>query len=91
MKEYYKRNYSYGNKKHRHKEQMEKFKNSRKNFNYEDVKSKYEQTDYISLLETKFSINIFKLIENKSLVTFYDTFNKLNFDSNIFNIDLTII
>jgi hypothetical protein len=59
--------------------------------NYEDVKSKYEQIDYISLLETKFSINIFKLIENKSLATFYELFNKINFDSNIFNIDLTII
>lgn len=59
--------------------------------NYEDVKSKYEQTDYISLLETKFGINVFKLIDNKSLATFYELFNKLNFDSNIFNIDLTII
>ena len=59
--------------------------------NYEDVKSKYEQIDYISLLETKFSINIFKLIENKSLAAFYELFNKINFDSNIFNIDLTII
>ena len=59
--------------------------------NYEDVKSKYEQTDYISLLETKFSINIFKLIENKSLAAFYELFNKLNFDSNIFNINITII
>lgn len=59
--------------------------------NYEDVKSKYQQIDYISLLETKFNINIFKLIENKSLATFYELFNKINFDSNIFNIDLTII
>ena len=60
-------------------------------FTYEDVKNKYGQTDYISLLETKFSINIFKLIENKSLAAFYELFNKINFDSNIFNIDLTII
>ena len=59
--------------------------------NYEDVKSKYEQTDYISLLETKFGINVFKLIDNKSLATFYELFNKLNFDSNIFNINITII
>lgn len=59
--------------------------------NYEDVKSKYEQIDYISLLETKFNINVFKLIENKSLAAFYELFNKINFDSNIFNIDLTII
>ena len=49
------------------------------NCNYEDVKNKYEQTDYISLLETKFGINIFKLIENKSLATFYDDFNKIDF------------
>jgi len=60
-------------------------------FNYEDVKSMYEETDYISLLEEKYSINIFNLIENKSLATFYDIFNKLKFDSNVFNIDITII
>jgi hypothetical protein len=48
-------------------------------FSYEDVKSKYEQTDYIPLLEAKFSINIFKLIENQSLATFYDNFNKIDF------------
>jgi hypothetical protein len=58
---------------------------------YEDIKNKYEQPDYISLLESKFGINIFKLIENKSLATFYDIFNKLKFDSNVFNIDITII
>ena len=58
---------------------------------YEDIKNKYEQTDYISLLESKFGINIFKLIENKSLATFYDIFNKIKFDSNVFNIDITII
>jgi hypothetical protein len=46
---------------------------------YEDIKNKYEQTDYISLLESKFGINIFKLIENKSLATFYDDFNKIDF------------
>jgi hypothetical protein len=49
------------------------------NCNYEDVKSKYDQADYISLLEEKFNINIFKLIENKSLATFYDDFNKIDF------------
>jgi hypothetical protein len=48
-------------------------------FSYEDVKNKYSITDYISLLETKFSINIFKLIENKSLSSFYDNFNKIDF------------
>jgi len=61
------------------------------NFTYEDVKSKYEQTDYIPLLESKFGINIFKLIESKSLATFYELFNKIKFDSNVFNIDMTII
>ena len=49
------------------------------NCSYENVKSKYEQTDYIPLLEAKFGINIFKLIENKSLATFYDDFNKIDF------------
>jgi hypothetical protein len=62
------------------------------NFIYEDVKRKYEQTDYISLLEAKLDINIFKLIENKSFATFYDIFNKLKFDlyDNKFNIDISI-
>ena len=49
------------------------------NCSYEDVKSKYQQTDYIPLLESKFGINIFKLIDNKSLATFYDDFNKIDF------------
>lgn len=49
------------------------------NCSYEDVKSRYEQTDYIPLLEAKFGINIFKLIDNKSLATFYDDFNKIDF------------
>ena len=62
------------------------------NYNYENVKSIYEQTDYISLLEAKFSINIFKLIENQSLATFYDIFNKVKFDlyDNKFNICISI-
>jgi hypothetical protein len=61
-------------------------------FSYEDVKNKYEQIDYITLLESKFDINIFKLIENKSLATFYDIFNKLKFDlyDNKFNIGISI-
>jgi hypothetical protein len=61
-------------------------------FSYDDVKNKYEQTDYITLLETKFNINIFKLIENKSLSTFYDDFNKVKFDlyDNKFNIGIHI-
>ena len=62
------------------------------NCSYEDVKSKYEQTDYIPLLESKFGINIFKLIDNKSLATFYDTFNKIKVElhDNKFNIDISI-
>jgi len=62
------------------------------NFNYEDVKNKYEQIDYITLLESKFSINIFKLIENKSLATFYDIFNKIKIELhyNNFNIGISI-
>jgi hypothetical protein len=62
------------------------------NCNYEDVKNKYEQIDYITLLEAKFDINIFKLIENKSLATFYDIFNKLKFHlyDNKFNIYISI-
>ena len=62
------------------------------NFTYEDAKNKYEQTDFITLLESKFKINLFTLIENKSLATFYDTFNKLKFDlyDNKFNIDIFI-
>ena len=61
------------------------------NFTYEDAKKKYEQTEFITLLESRFNINIFKLIENKSLATFYEPFNKIKFDSNVFNIDITII
>ena len=62
------------------------------NFTYEDAKNKYNITDYIYLLETKYNINIFKLIENKSLATFYDIFNKQKFDlyDNKFNIDISI-
>ena len=59
-------------------------------FNYEDVKNKYERTNYITLLETKFNINIFTLIEKKSLSTFYDFFNKLNFDLCCNKIDIGI-
>lgn len=58
---------------------------------YETVKTKYEQIDYVSLLETKYNINMFKLIESKSLATFYELFNKIKFDSVVFNIDMTII
>jgi hypothetical protein len=58
---------------------------------YETVKTKYEQLDYIYLLETKCNINMFKLIESKSLATFSELFDKIKFDSNVFNIDITII
>ena len=60
-------------------------------YDYETVKTKYEQIDYVSLLETKYNINMFKLIESKSLATFYELFNKIKFDSVVFNIDMTII
>ena len=60
-------------------------------YDYQTVKNKYEKIDYILLLETKYSINIFKLIESKSLSSFYDLFNKFKFDSNIFKIDIKII
>ena len=58
---------------------------------YETVKNKYNITDYISLLEENYTVNMFKLIESKSLATFYELFNKIKFDSNVFNIDITII
>ena len=61
-------------------------------FTYEDVKNKYGQTNFITLLESKFNINIFTLIENKSLATFYDTFNKISFDkiNTPYNIEIII-
>lgn len=61
-------------------------------FTYEDIKNKYEQTDFISLLENKYNINIFKLIDNKSLASFYDIFNKISFNkiSTIYNIEIAI-
>ena len=58
---------------------------------YSDVKNKYEQMDFISLLETKYSINMFKLIESKSLASFYELFNAIHFDSNGFNVDIQIV
>lgn len=57
---------------------------------YDTVKIKYESLDYISLLETKYSINMFKLIEEKALSSFYELFNKIKFDSSIFNINIQI-
>jgi Erv1 / Alr family len=56
------------------------------------VKNKYENTDYITLLEEKFNINIFKLIDNKSLSSFFDLFNKINFENLVdkFNIAINI-
>ena len=52
-------------------------------FSYEDVKSIYELTDYISLLEANFNINIFNLIDNKSLSLFYVDFNKIDFKTTV--------
>jgi hypothetical protein len=59
-------------------------------FNYENAKNKYEQTDFITLLETKFNINIFKLIENKCLSTFYEQFNKIKIESHDSNFNIGI-
>lgn len=59
-------------------------------YKYDDVKSKFEETDYIQFLETKYNINIFKLIENKSLATFYDIFNNIKFELELFNINIQI-
>ena len=59
-------------------------------YKYDDVKSKFEETDYIQFLETKYNINIFKLIENKSLATFYDMFNNIKFELELFNINIQI-
>ena len=58
---------------------------------YNTVKTKYEQIDFVSLLEKKYSINMFTLIEEKSLSSFYEVFNKIKFDSGIFNINIQIL
>jgi hypothetical protein len=59
---------------------------------YNDVKYKYEQTDYIFLLEEKYNINMFKLIESKNLSEFFNLLNNFNFqeDTNTFNITINI-
>lgn len=61
------------------------------NFNYEDVKNKYEKNDFISILEKKYNINMFKLIENQSLSKFYDELNKIKLDNNTFNVKIEIL
>ena len=59
--------------------------------NYVDVENMYTQNDFISLLESNFNINMFKLIENKSLSSFYDSFNKINFEtSGQYNVTLEL-
>jgi hypothetical protein len=58
---------------------------------YDTVKSKYAEIDYITLLETKYNINMFKLIEDKNLSSFYEHLNKLKLDSSIFNINIEIL
>jgi hypothetical protein len=60
-------------------------------YDYQTVKRKYEQMDYISLLETKYNVNMFKLIESKSLASFYEAFNQIKFDATAFKIDIQII
>ena len=59
---------------------------------YDNVKIKYQQTDFITLLEKKYGINMFKLIESKSLSNFFDLLNKnkLELSDNIFNILISI-
>jgi len=47
--------------------------------NYAEVETFYKKTDFITLLESKFNINMFKMIENKSLASFYELFNKFDF------------
>jgi hypothetical protein len=58
---------------------------------YEDVKHKYEETDYITLLEEKYDINMFKLIENKTLsTTFYQKINQIDFNTVTSDITISI-
>ncbi len=61
-------------------------------YDYDYIKQIYTNTDYVSLLENKFNINMFKLIENKMLSSFFIEFNKINIENiNIdFNINLQI-
>jgi len=59
--------------------------------NYSTVKNKYDEIDYVYLLETKFNINMFTLIEEKKLSSFYDLFNKIKFDSISFNVAIEIL
>lgn len=58
---------------------------------YSTVKNKYDEIDYVYLLETKFNINMFTLIEEKNLSSFYDLFNKIKFDSISFNVAIEIL
>jgi len=57
---------------------------------YDNVKQFYTDTDYISLLEDKYSINMFTLIESKILASFYTEFNKINLETNGINFDINI-
>ena len=59
-------------------------------YSYDEVKQIYTDTDYISLLEDKYSINMFTLIENKMLASFYTEFNKINLETNGINFDINI-
>lgn len=59
-------------------------------YQYNDVKNKFEETDFILLLETKYNINMFKLIENKLLSSFYDIFSKIKFDLEMYNVNIQI-
>jgi len=59
-------------------------------YSYDHVKEIYTDTDYISLLEDKYSINMFTLIETKMLASFYTEFNKINIQTNGINFDINI-
>ena len=59
-------------------------------YSYDHVKEIYTDTDYISLLEDKYSINMFTLIETQMLASFYTKFNKINLETNGINFDINI-
>jgi len=58
---------------------------------YDSIKNKYEENDFVSILEKKYNINMFRLIESRSLSTFYDELNKVKLDYNTFNINIEIV
>ena len=57
---------------------------------YDNVKQFYTDTNYIELLEDKYNINMFTLIETQMLASFYTKFNKINLETNGINFDINI-